>query len=327
VDGFKSLELKEFKGIRSCEKALTFSKFNLLIGPNNSGKSSILEALYLFPYPHIDRRPWPLPSQLRMSELLKRLHGRMESYIYRYTGEARIKGAVKDKVVEITLRQGWNFEVKIDGKRVVTYETASEIFGESPEEFRNHVAFIPNSDWFLQALINALSQEINWDRVEKSGAHVKIVRNFISKVVEDKFTELTIKYNRLMLRKELFKGIPAYIDLRDVGDGIERFLCAAIWLEVLKPKVVLWDDLEASAHPSLIEAAIRWLAEHDWQVIASTHSIDVLHELVISEIEDARVIQLRKSSNDVLSYKLLSIEELERLFDSGQDVRKLMSWG
>jgi len=326
--GFKSLELEEFKGIKACKKALTFSKFNLLIGPNNSGKSSILEALYLLPYPYVDRRPWPLPPSFGMSALLERLHGRMESYIYRYDGEAEIKGEVDGKIVKITLRKGWIFDVLINGSKVDIPSDAAGIFGESPEKFGNYVAFIPNSEHFLETLANELKREANWDWVEKSGAHAKLVRDFISRVVEDKFTELTIRHDKLVLRKEPPENVPPYhIDLRDVGDGIERFLCAAIWLEVLKPKVVLWDDLEASAHPSLIREAIRWLAKHDWQVIASTHSIDVLHELVISEIKDAKIIQLRKSPDDILSYKLLSIEELEELFDSGQDVRKLMSWG
>ena len=41
------IDIKEFRGIKSCNTSIKLSKFNVLIGKNNSGKSSLLEALYL----------------------------------------------------------------------------------------------------------------------------------------------------------------------------------------------------------------------------------------------------------------------------------------
>ncbi|MHC1575632.1 MAG: AAA family ATPase [Candidatus Methanogasteraceae archaeon] len=48
------IDVEEFRGIKRCKKPIKLSKFNVLIGKNNSGKSSLLEALYLFPSPQID---------------------------------------------------------------------------------------------------------------------------------------------------------------------------------------------------------------------------------------------------------------------------------
>jgi predicted ATP-dependent endonuclease of OLD family len=45
------MELYEFRGIKSCNKPLTLSDFTVLIGRNNSGKSSVLEAFSLLPLP------------------------------------------------------------------------------------------------------------------------------------------------------------------------------------------------------------------------------------------------------------------------------------
>lgn len=42
----ESLQIRDFRGIQQ-GKIDCFSKFNLLVGPNNSGKSAIIEALYL----------------------------------------------------------------------------------------------------------------------------------------------------------------------------------------------------------------------------------------------------------------------------------------
>jgi hypothetical protein len=71
---------------------------------------------------------------------------------------------------------------------------------------------------------------------------------------------------------------------------------------------------------------LRWLTSGDWQVIATTHSIDVLNSFVELDPKDGRVIQLWKTQDDILHWKSLSIEELEKLFESGQDVRKLFRW-
>jgi AAA15 family ATPase/GTPase len=47
------IDVKEFRGIKRCKEPIKLSKFNVLIGKNNSGKSSLLEALYLFPLPRL----------------------------------------------------------------------------------------------------------------------------------------------------------------------------------------------------------------------------------------------------------------------------------
>jgi predicted ATP-dependent endonuclease of OLD family len=47
------LDIKEFRGIKRCEEPLRFSKFNVLLGRNNSGKSAVLQSLSLFPQPHL----------------------------------------------------------------------------------------------------------------------------------------------------------------------------------------------------------------------------------------------------------------------------------
>lgn len=42
----ESIQLRDFRGIRLGSRD-RFRQFNVLVGPNNSGKSTLLEALYL----------------------------------------------------------------------------------------------------------------------------------------------------------------------------------------------------------------------------------------------------------------------------------------
>jgi predicted ATP-dependent endonuclease of OLD family len=39
------MDIKEFRGIECCKTPLSLSNFTVLVGRNNSGKSSILESL------------------------------------------------------------------------------------------------------------------------------------------------------------------------------------------------------------------------------------------------------------------------------------------
>ena len=75
--------------------------------------------------------------------------------------------------------------------------------------------------------------------------------------------------------------------------------------------MILWDDIEVAAHPSLIQSILEWLASSKRQVIISTHSIDVLHTLTLARPKDCKVIVLRKSTDDIVNHKAFSLDEVE----------------
>ncbi len=329
---FKSINLTDFKGIRKCEKPIELSKFNLLIGPNNSGKTSILEALYLSINPWIS--PWPFNKTEDRAKMIlfNKIHSGWISLIYRYYGLSKLESTLNVGSRISVLIGSHDAICFIDGKELTDFKSLSGALRnlyiiKSDDELADCIAYIPSDNRFLSRLIELITKKENWFKVQKTDVHSKIVKDFVSKVVSDDFTDVTIQFSEMVVRREIKPGgSTAYIDVRDLGDGVERFLAVGLWLEALNPKMVLWDDLEASAHPALISQIIRWLGEHDWQVVATTHSLDVLHEFVLAEPEDARVIQLKKSKNDVLSYKVLSLKEVEELFKRGLDVRKLLNW-
>jgi len=316
---FERVRLEMFRGIRICEKPIELSKFTVLIGPNNSGKTSLLNALFLLPI------PWTVKSLSIIDEhklnILETLG--VKSFVYRYAGVSIINCVVEGKTLEVKVGPEGQADIRVSGKRIVNMEKMTDIFKRDEEELVNYTVLIPNSDRFIERLIN--KEVKHWDSIEATGAHARVVKRFIVKVVEDRFTEAIVKFNRLAVRKE-FNGDAAYIYIDDLGDGVKRFLVSALWLEALKPKVVLWDDLEASAHPMLVRALLKWLTDHNWQVIISTHSIDVLKEVTKLDLEDIKVISLKKSYDDVLSYREYTVDDVREMIDKGVDPRKLIEW-
>jgi len=92
------LDLEEFRGIKKCKEPIKFSKFNVLVGRNNSGKSTILEALYLLPIPtHYDE---PFSGSKRL-DYLHGLTGGKASLAYVYSGMAKLIYKVNDTLLKI----------------------------------------------------------------------------------------------------------------------------------------------------------------------------------------------------------------------------------
>ena len=126
----------------------------------------------------------------------------------------------------------------------------------------------------------------------------------------------------ISLRK-VYKENKVYIQLKDLGSGAEKVIKIMAILSVLNPQLVIIDDFEAGLHPTLIKIFLEWLASKKWQNVISTHSIDTLYHLVDIHPHDTTILQLNKSSEDILSYKVLTLEDLEDFLNANSDPRLL----
>ena len=319
----KQLNIKEFRGIKKCKKLLEFSKFNVLLGRNNSGKSAVLQALSLLPHPTLSQ-----PMSLKFGKVenrlwfLERLIGGIRSTIYRYAGTASLdfKFIARDKIYSIRLDDKGKVKGVV-GDQEINIPTACEYVGIKPEEGPNWAVFVPSESDFLREVELKLSSE--WAKVEKSESHIGVIREVINPVVDENFTEVLRSDHELWVRKEI-GGKPFRVNVRDLGDGIEKTLNILLFLEVCAPKLVLWDDFEISAHPSLVKRLLWWLDKKEWQVVLATHSIDVLYELVEIKPKDAVIIQLKKTEDDTLTYNTLTLDQLEDSLSAGHDPRLLV---
>lgn len=313
----KELNIEEFRGIKGLIKPLKFSKFNVLVGRNNEGKTSILEALSLFPTSGDGKLP--VIDAAMISIIRSQMH-----IVYLYSGFATLN-------YWLSTNERYGLSIKENGQinnyYVNSAEEKQETFSAKimdnlnipKEDFTNTTLYIPNDTQFLADLGKKISDETNWNKVTKAGANFDFVKK-ISKTVSDNFTEVFIDRNNMSLRKES-QDKPKYIHASDLGSGFMKILYAGLWLECWQPKLILWDDFEASIHPSLITLALQWLLGKDAQVVISTHSMDVLGALTSMEPPDTSVILLRKSQNDVLDYQALSAEECRDMIISSIDPR------
>lgn len=318
----RQLDIEEFRGIGKCKEPLELSKFTVLVGRNNSGKSAVLEALSLFPLPERSGFPHPIYGGGQI-DLLKRLHGGLSSLVYGYHGTSKIEYTINGD-------SDWRIEIDEKGKsnifkddKSLTRSDISGVFGVDGEKLRRTILFIPNDTELFGDMIKKLESESRRSQIMKLGANETLTRELLNEYVDDKYTEILMDSPELRLRKELPDGKRFYIKPRDLGDGLKKVMLVTLWLEALRPDVVLWDDFEGSAHLSLIEGLLTWLDKKDWQVILSTHSADVLSHLVDVRPKDVSVVLLKKGSDDLLVHHRHSLEEIEDTLYANQDPRLL----
>ena len=335
----KELNISEFRGIRRLVKPIELGSFNVIIGRNNVGKTTILEALYLLREPFMDRFD-PLYGRNSFS-FIAGIHGGGSSLVFGYAGTARInfkldkeirvelgsvhgRVSVKNIVFELSPQRVERILLEnfvVDQSDYLSFlKSLGVVSGKSTISF-----YIPNDTSAYREIKRYVLNDNVWSWIEKRGFHSKVVRDILAPVIYDHLTEVTIKRDKLCVRKEVEEGIgPLYIDVDSLGEGIRRTILVYLAIEYLNPKIVLWDDIEVASHPSLLRSLLKWLANSNRQVVLTTHSIDVLYEIVQVQPEDCRVIVLRKSANDIVDYKVLGLEEIEDALEKDIDPRKII---
>ncbi len=236
----EELQLRNFRGIKILKEPMRFGELNVVIGKNNSGKTSLLEALALLPHPKL---PLPILEKVKsriltISEILHE-SGDLRTYVYGYHGTADVVAKIAGHELAIKIHSTGDFEVRVDSKPlsvestsiepsvVPIHELAKDLGIEFPE---NYLLFIMDSDKFFSQLEKSFADVSEWSSLENMGAHVKVVRDVIAKHIDEKLTEILPRFNELYLRKERGNGISMYIRLSDLGMGIRRCIDALLWL-------------------------------------------------------------------------------------------------
>ena len=313
------IDVKEFRGIKRCKEPIKLSKFNVLIGKNNSGKSSLLESLYLFPSPQIES----IYKKGNKIDQITKLHSGRDGLVYGYSGNATITYNHNKMLFTIELTSTGGENVFIDDEATGSQEYISKMLAIPEPNLKDISIYIPNDTEIVNKYAEYVSLMEN--EIVKSGAN-KRVAEFVNQCIDEKYTEVLWIREGLSCRKERPDGSPLYIKLDDLGDGIKRATIIMLLLEAHSPHIVLWDDFESASHPTLIRAQLEWLSKKDWQVVLATHSIDVLYQLLDIEISpaDLQILQMKKLNDDTLVYESLTIDDLDDLMNANADPRRLV---
>lgn len=288
---------------------------NLVAGKNNTGKTALLEALWIFA---ADART---PA---IEIVSKRRKGRLKydpKNDFLGTGAAFFSNyplfAINDLEAEYKFNEGVVLFQKREGKKEVLVEINYNPFDENQEPL-NILALARSNYKTLSKL---------WNRVALTDDELQVL-SILSSAFDKEIVRISVTDEQILI---LEKDIQRPYNVESLGEGAKRILFLALAIVNSKGGLLLVDEIETHLHHSVIrklwkiifEYAIKW----NIQVVATTHSQDAIRELFYEAAANesyqdvSQVLRLqigRNGKHEVIQYPY---ERLEFMMSTKMEIR------
>ncbi len=291
----------------------TLKRVNLIGGKNNSGKTTLLDAIRIL---KSNGNSAVVNHILNSRKIFK--NGSDESYFHLSNYEKnkwpiRInKYCIKTLEVEgIYISRNYK-----TGKKSAFARLDPNIFINPPQEKLVYVSFNSNFE-----TLSSLWEEVALTKYEDD------VYEILQETIQPDLLRLNVGREVVNIR---LKNVEKPIPLSTLGDGVNRILLVALGLVNAKNSILLIDELELGLHYSALEKLwemiFKYAQKWNIQVYATTHSQDVLntfHYVSDNEkyINDAQYIRLqinRQGENEAI---LFDGERLRKTLELQLEIR------
>jgi energy-coupling factor transporter ATP-binding protein EcfA2 len=321
-----SVEITNFRALRHLQLP-QLGKVNLIVGKNNVGKSSILEALWLYANRGTPSIIWELvearsesrrPSRRlpkvededeRILGLKHLFHGRED---IRHKHEAIRIGSLNYPEDQLSIDVQWldseapnSYQqtlfpqptapflvVQVGGFRPIFYRLDRDYASSRPTvtqtELREiHAVLVTSNGLSPEQMANL------WDNVALTSSEEDVVAALRIIAPEVERVNLIASHERTWERMPIvkIKGLEAPIPLRSMGDGMLRLFGIALALVNARKGLLLVDEVENGLHYSVQEDVWRLIfaLSHklNLQVFATSHSWDCIEAFQKAANEDS----------------------------------------
>ena len=345
-----NIKIERLRGIRKCVLE-DFGRFNIFLGYNNCGKTTVLEAIYLF------LGNDSIIGNVNINNLRQLIVDSDEKFklnFYNLDTELPITlSGMYDKAQRSAEFKYWErFAESIDVNVIKSKQTALE------KEFGLEQTFITSTGTYQSKLIlsnnkdkqaraeapNELGEHINSLYLSSIIGHDNFAVNFYSEVLQKKKEErlkailceiepsikdIVIANNLIMVDIGLSQRVPIQV----LGDGIRKIFDIVVAMFQCENGVMMIDEMENGFHyqsmPLLWRAIIQTAKELNVQVFATTHNIDtlqaanaVLQEETYKEMQAQwRAFTLRKFPGGELKAYKHTYEQFSYLLNEDREIR------
>lgn len=306
----KAIRLKRFRKFK--DNDLIASDHNVLVGANNSGKTSILHALRLFFFAASGEFSGAAGSvkfhkrYVRLDEILP-VSDPAELW------NDCVKGNTKDTgvIVEVEFRNGLSVEVSFTHRFGQVHVDAG--IPKNPHNFSadevnttigHKLAFIPGlvgilpqEPYVTPARRSAMSIEARYSEMYRSsllhlnttdGKALKRINKVLSKHLGVEIIEIKFDPDKDVYVDVKYSQGGVSLDLSNAGSGMLQVIQVLIYIYLHKPTLLLIDEPDAHLHPELQEKLGNVLKdvtkEMGAQLFVATHSPDVIDSFEPKEV-------------------------------------------
>jgi predicted ATPase len=332
----KKLKIKNYKSLKGIE--LELKKFNVLIGPNASGKSNLLDCLAFV-------------SELTQDNVYRDLEDRggYERVVFgggkekiEISFEFVLDNKASEFFISLSERGVVEEELSIGGEMIIERhpQTKAKILVSTPSgtnyvnkifgDWDSAIKEYPELKEYLIAWrsYNFMNSEMRRkDSAKRNLILAKTGKN-LAQVLLSLHNERPKTFDKIeeILRQAipqidelltpLTEGGETYVAIREKGfdfpfdyfqvsDGTLKLLAYITAIVIDEPKLICFEEPENFIHPRLFELLVEVLKKSDKQIILSTHS-----PYLVDLVEPEDVILVEKKDNETVAMR---IKEADRL--------------
>lgn len=287
---FKNFSIENFKRFEKLELK-NLGQFNLVLGDNNSGKTTVLEALLFDPDPDNCLINYLYSNKQRNHNATKE---HSESYLSNI-----ISKKVDSKRISCTIKNGrrlWTYSLR--------YPTTKELFDKTAVAELNsehYLAISTNDSVELSDSIEILEDKLNDPKVLSEIPFIPFGKGYSEKLSSVYFSQIGYKKNlreSFVTQMKLFipsiqaitidpnsdtinieekvNGIDFESPLHHYGEGANKLFRILVQLHAAKNGRLMIDEIDAGIHYSRFgkfwEMIILAAAEYNVQIFATTHN-------------------------------------------------------
>lgn len=323
---FSSLNIKRYKLLHSME-INNLKKINIFAGINNTGKSTLLEAIYLltrqndiYGFFDINRRRGKFSSSLQSSWLNEQFDENIE-----------ILGLFDSKKVSVRISKVQEEEDFDKSSYLCTFRVNSTINGDSyssrarifenkeNETFFKTINIMCNSVYSSPFSIHNNDDILSFHEKSVESKNMDKILGFLRNHIDKKIKKIDyVGSGRFIIDHEDMK--PG-IDLTQFGEGTQRIFHIALQFASAENGVIVIDELENAIHHSLLQKFTQFIIElantFNVQVFITSHSKECIDTFFSDEnqAESISAYQLIEEQGRI-SCKYTEGKKLSRLISS-----------
>jgi len=334
ISHFSELTIESYKVFQGF-KLDKLNRINIFAGFNNTGKTTLLEAVYLL------TKQNNMSAFFEMIKLKNKLDSLSTTYLNDYFDEdIRMSAVFSDTPTEIIIQK---YEAKdIDKKNdyLASYKILATIDDIETTNIAHTFENNPLQRYYekIEILCNSIFKSpYFYNRNEIVNTHHKNVKlkvfdmviEFISEHIDSQIEdiELTEKND---IKKFLVdsKAFPEKsVDITSYGEGLQRIFEIALSFAYCKNGVLLIDELETAIHYSLLVDFTKFIQElavkFNVQVFITSHSKECIDAFVNNGVYNEDIsAYLLENKNNKISTKYVGGDRLKYLIENiGLDIR------
>lgn len=309
---FSEVVISKFRGISDLH-INGLSRINLFVGDNNSGKTSVLEAVYML---------------TQMNNLIKyldieRFRARVEtgfspSWMTEYLdNDYMLSGTYGGKSYQVKYSQSKAESFDLDKQGYLTTMISKANQEGNAEEYQMNMHLyeqkepVSNDNKVVCICPSAFSSAYRRDKASLLEAYSVVIENnkkdmlvgFIRDNFDRQITDINLigerdNYRFMVTSREFEKAM----DITKYGEGLQRVLEISLYVVACENGCAFIDEIDSAVHKSLLDKFIQYIAsickEYNVQLFASTHNRECVDSFVKLK-HDVRAYKLNRKGNEV----------------------------